>query len=197
MGDVPVLRTQQSIAVSDRSGLWFQMEKWLEVRARLNGAPWYDATRHALTITAATDASSQAWGGLSRRPFGAFSVFKAALDFPASWHNVHINVKETFALHGVLKLATTTHPGCLKGSTAVVDVDNKTMHDAFKKGRSRNAQTHGLSTKLFWLQIKEDFTLELRWVCSEANWGADSLTRPERTEHVRLPQAAFNRLWKT
>ena len=127
-----------SIAVSKRSTLRFKMEKWLEVRSRLNGAPWYDATRHVLTIPGATDASSQAWGGLIRGLFGAFSVFKAAADFPAAWHNTHINVKETFALHEVLKLATTTHPGCLKGITAVVDVDNKPMHDAFKKGPSRN-----------------------------------------------------------
>ena len=169
------------------------MERWLEVRIRLNGSPWYDATRHALTISGATDASSQAWGGLIRGLFGAFTVFKAA----AEWHNAHINVKETSALHKVLKLATTTHPGCLKGSTAVVDVDNKPMHDAFKKGRSQNTHTHDLITKLFCLQVKEDFTLELRWVCSEANWATDSLTRPERTEHVRLSQATFDRLWET
>ena len=29
-----------SIAVSERSGLRFEMERWLEVRTRLNGAPW-------------------------------------------------------------------------------------------------------------------------------------------------------------
>ena len=108
----------------------------------LNGAPLYDATRHVLTITGATDASSQVWGGLIRGLFGAFFVFKAAADFPAAWHNAHINVKETFALYEVLKLATTTHRG-------VVDVYNKMMHDTFKKGRSRNAQTHDLITKLF------------------------------------------------
>ena len=33
-----------SIAVSKRSGLRFEMERWLEVRSRLNGEPWYDAT---------------------------------------------------------------------------------------------------------------------------------------------------------
>ena len=65
-----------------------------------------------------------------------------------------IDIKETFALHEVLKLATTTHPGCLKGSTAVVDVDNKKMHDAFKRGRSRNTLTHDFITKLFWLKVK-------------------------------------------
>ena len=186
-----------SIAVSERSGLPFEVERWSEVRSRLNGAPWYDATRHVLTISGATDASSQAWGGLIRGPSVAFSVFKTAADLPAAWHNAHINVKETFALHEVLKLATTTHPGCLKGSTAVVDLDNKAMHDAFKKGRSRNTLTHNLITKLFWLQVKEDFTLELRLVCLEANWSGDRLARPERTKHVRLSQSAFDRLWET
>ena len=187
----------QKIAVSERSALRFEMERWLEMKIRLNGAPWYDATRHVLTISGATDASSQAWGGLIRGSIGAFTVFKAAADFPAAWHNAHINVKKTFALHEIFKLATTTHPGCLKGSTAVVDVDNTPMHDAFKKGRSQNTQTHDLITKLFWMQVKGYFTLELRWVCSEANWAADSLTRPERTEHVRLSQVTFDRLWKT
>ena len=71
------------------------------------------------------------------------------------------------------------------------------MHDAFKKGRSRNTQTHDFIRKLFWLQVKEDFTPELRWVCSEAKWKADNLTRPERTEHVKLSQTASDRLWET
>lgn len=138
-----------SIPVSDRSGLRFEMERWLEVRTRLNGSTWYDATRHVLTITGATHASPQAWSRLIRGPFSEFFVFQAAADFPAEWCNAYINVKEAFALHEVLKLATKTHPGCLKGSTAVFDIDNKAMHDAFKKGRSRNTQTHDLITKLF------------------------------------------------
>ena len=33
-----------SIAVSERSGLRFEMVRWLEVRTRLNGAPWNDST---------------------------------------------------------------------------------------------------------------------------------------------------------
>ena len=40
--------------------------EWLVVRTRLNGAPWHDATRHVLTIPEATDATSQARGGLIR-----------------------------------------------------------------------------------------------------------------------------------
>ena len=73
-----------SIAVSDRSGLRLKMERWLKVRTQLNGAPWYDATRHVLAIIEVTDASSQAWGGLIKGSFGAFSVFKVAADFPAA-----------------------------------------------------------------------------------------------------------------
>ena len=55
-----------SIVVSKHSGLRFEMERWLEVRARLNGVPWYDAPGHVLTISGATDASSQTLGGLIR-----------------------------------------------------------------------------------------------------------------------------------
>ena len=33
-----------STAVSKRSGLRFEMERWLEMRTRLNGAPWYEIT---------------------------------------------------------------------------------------------------------------------------------------------------------
>ena len=104
------------------------------MRSRLNGAPWYDATRHVLTISGATDASSQARGGLIRGPFGAFSAFKAVTDFPAARHNAHINVKETFALHEVPKLVTTARPGGLKGSTAVVDADHKRCTMPLRKG---------------------------------------------------------------
>ena len=54
------------------------------------------------------DASSKALGGLIRRHFGTVCLFRAATGFAAERYNTHINVKETFALHGVLKLATTT-----------------------------------------------------------------------------------------
>ena len=108
----------------------YRAAEWLEVRTRLNRTPWYDATRHVPTITGAPDASPQAWSGLIRRYFGTVSLFRAAADFSAERYNVHTNVKETFALHKVLKQATTTHPSCLKGSTAVDDADNEAMHDA-------------------------------------------------------------------
>ena len=163
------------------------------MRTRLNRAPWHDATRRVPTITGPTDASPQAWGGLIRRPFGTVSLFRAAADVLAERYNAHINVKETFALHEVLKPATTTHPSYLKESTAVNDVDNKAMHDACKKERSRNAQTHDLIEKFLWHQLEVDLTLELCWVCSEEN----CLTRPEHAEHAQLSLTAFDRLYKT
>ena len=125
----------------------YQTVDWLEVRTRLNRAPWHDATRHVPAIAGVTTASFQAWGGLIRRHFGTVSLFRAAANFPAERYNAQINVKKTFALHEVLKLAPTTHPECLKGSTAVDDADNTAMHDACKKERSRNAQTRDLIKK--------------------------------------------------
>ena len=160
-----------SIAVSDR-----------RVVSGENPSEQGAATRHVSTITGATNASPQAWGGMISRPFGTASLFRAAADFSAERYNAHINVKETFALHEVLTLALTTHPSFFKGSTAVDDVDNEAMHDACKKERPRNAQTHDRIKKLTWHQLEEDLTLELRWVCPEEN----CLTRPEHTEHARL-----------
>ena len=166
--------------------LQYRTAKWLQVRIRLNRAPWHGTTRHVPTITGATTASSQAWGSLIRGPFGTVFLSRAAADAPEERYNAHISVKKTFALYEIIKLATPTHPGCLKGSTAVDNAGNKAMHDACKKERSRNAQTHDLITKLFWHQVEKYLTLEPRWICSEENWAADSLTRPEHTEHVRL-----------
>ena len=132
----------EAIRTYHRSQYW--TAEWLEVRTRLNRAPWHDDTQHVPTIAGATDASPQAWGGLIRRPFGTISLFRAAANFSVERYNAHINNKETFALHEVLKLTTTIHPSCLKGSTAVDDADNGAMHDACEKERPRNAQTHDL-----------------------------------------------------
>ena len=107
------------------------------------------------------------------------SLFRAAADFSAERYNAHIKVKETFALNEVLKLATTIHPSFLKGITTVEDADNKAMHGACKKERSQNAQTHYLIKKLLRHHLEGDPTLKLRWVCSEENWAADSLTRQD------------------
>ena len=97
-------------AVQKGRGLWDELHTWREVRHRMNGASWYDATHHSIKLTGATDASSSGWGGIVRGPFKSFSVFKAAADFPAEWIDVHINVKETFALHEVLRLLVAQHP---------------------------------------------------------------------------------------
>ena len=122
------------IAVQKGRGLSDELHTWREVRHRMNGASWYDATHHSIKLTGATDASSSGWGGIVRGPFKSFSVFKAAADFPAEWIDVHINVKETFALHEVLRLLVAQHPDHLRGTTLAVDVDNTTMFHAFRRG---------------------------------------------------------------
>lgn len=58
----------------------FELQTWLKVRQRFNGALWYRAEHKMLTLTGATDASSSRWGGLTRSP--GCDVFKAGGDFP-------------------------------------------------------------------------------------------------------------------
>ena len=54
---------------------------------------------------------------------------------------------------------------------------------------------HHLVRQLFWLQVEADFSLKLRWVLSIDNAVADTLTRPETSEYVRLGLKAFDQLW--
>ena len=53
------------------------------------------------------------------------------------------------------------HPNDIAGSTLVSDVDNKVLHDAFKRGRAKNTIMHDTIIDLFWLQVRHDFTLKL------------------------------------
>ena len=186
------------IAVQKGRGLSDEFHTGREVRHRMNGASWYDAAHLSTKLTGATDASSSGWGGIVRGPFKYFSVFKAVADFPAEEIVVHINVKETFVLHEVLRLlvALAVYPDHLSGTTLVVDVDNTTMFHAFRKGRARDERMHNLIKSLLWLQVDFDFTLKLKLVCSAYNKDADDLTRPGVVEHVRLEQRCFGRLWE-
>ena len=105
-------------------------------------------------------------------------------------------MKETFALHEVLRLLVAQYPDHLSRTTLVVDVDNTTMFHAFRKDRARDKRMHDFIKSLFWLQVDSDFTLKLKWVCSAENKDEDDLTRPGAVEYVRLEQWCFGRLWE-
>ena len=148
------------IAVQKGRGISDKFGTWREVHHRMNGPSWYDATHQSIKITGATDASSNGCGGIFRRPFKFFSVFKvaaefnAAADFPAEWtDDVHINVKETFALHKALRLIGEQYPDHLSGAALVVDVDNTTLFHAFRKGRAGDERMHDFVKPLFRLQV--------------------------------------------
>ena len=117
-----------------------------------------------LTLTGATGASSEAWGGLIRAP--GSPDFSAMGDILEEGASRHINVQETYALLETLKLFCEEKPRQLAGTRTVVDVDIKTLYYAIKKGNTRNSTMHTSISQLFWLQVNEKFTLELRWVLS-------------------------------
>ena len=139
----------------------------------------------------ASDTSSNQWGGVVSMPGGEFS---AGGGFPHEWLPQHINGKEMFALLEVLKECCRRHPGKLRRAQLVMDVDNRSVVDAFKKGRSRNPTTHATLIKLFELQVTEGFWLSLRWAPTADNASADAITRPGRDEIIRLRPTTFQRL---
>ena len=185
-------RPNMDIDISPNGGLMFEMQRWLEVRKKFNGASWYRAEHKLLSLTGASDASSGGWGGLIRSP--GQPIFKAGGDFPPLMAHEHINVQEGYALQQLLHLFSDDRPTRLAGSTLVSDVDSKVLHDAFRRGRASNTLIHDMITNLFWLQIEQDFTLKLRWESSKANAEADRISRPGSDDFVRIDEQTFGEL---
>ena len=100
-----------------------------------------------LTLTGATDASSEAWGSPIRAP--GSPDFLEMGEFPEEWAGRHINVQEAFALLETLKLFSKEKPRQLAGTRTVVDVDSKTLYYAFKKINTRNSTIHAFISQLF------------------------------------------------
>ena len=113
-------------------------------------------------------------------------VFGAAADFSPDLAQAHINIKQTFALHEVLRLLVDDQPEYLRGSIATIDIDNTTMFYSVRKGRAKDSYMHHIVCQLFWLHVEADCTLKLRWVPSKDNAVANALTRPETSQHFRL-----------
>ena len=143
-----------AISIPKNSGLMFEMEWWLEVHKEFNDASWYRAEHKMVILTGASGASSSGWGGLIRGLH--HDVFRAGDDFPPALAEEHINVQEGYALQQTLRLFCADHPDDVAGATLVSDVDNKVLHDAFKRDRARNTLMHGTTIALFWLQVRHD-----------------------------------------
>ena len=76
-------------------------------------------------------------------------MFRAGGDFSPALAAEHINVQEGYALQHNLRLFCADHPDDIAGSTRVSDVDNKVLHDAFKRGRAKNTIMHDTIIDLF------------------------------------------------
>ena len=137
------------VNVPGSGGLRYEIEQWISVRKHMNGASWYDPTHRSIDITGATDASSQEWGGVVRSPRVYANVFRAVADFPPDIAQAHINIKETFALHEVLRLLADDQSRYLRGSTVTIDVDNTTVFHSFRNGHAKDARMHHLVCHLF------------------------------------------------
>ena len=114
--------------------------------------------------------------------------------FPYKWLPRHIHAKEMFALLEVLTECCRAHPGQFRRGQLVMGIDNRSVLDAFNKGRSRNPITHELLVGVFELQVDQAFWLSLRWVPTADSRSADAITRSGLAEIIRLQPVAFQRL---
>ena len=184
---------QHRVRVPLRSGIREELELWGGLTEHSQEGPWYLAKHFSVVLTrVASDASALAWGGVLRF---ASLVFQAGADFGPQWIARDIHVKEIYALHELLQAFCKEFPGRLSRAQVIADVDNFTVVHNFRKGRARDATVHSLLRALFDLQRREGFWLRLRWIPSEANVEADSITRPGRDEFARLRPHVFAELW--
>ena len=122
-------------------------------------------------------------------------VFQVGADFGSQWITRDIHVEEVYALLELLQAFCKEFPGRLSRAQVIADVSNFTVVHNFRKGRTTDVTVHRLLRALFDLQMREGFWLRLRWISSEANVEADSITRPGRDKFVRLHPHVFAELW--
>lgn len=81
-------------------------------------------------------------------------------------------------------------------SKAVIHGDNKLLlFHAFRRGKARDTMMHKIVSKLFRLQWYDEFTFDIRWVCSVLNNDADDPLRPEATGYTRSEHRVFYLCW--
>ena len=169
------------VDVQSNGGRRYEMETWLVVGKRMNGASWYEPNHNSIAITGTTDRCVISGMRKCRsEPPRIQESIRAAADFPPDLAQAHISIKETFALHEVLRLLVDDQPEYLRGSIATIDVDNTTMFYSVRKGRAKDAYMHQIVCQLFWLHVEADCTLKLRWAPLKDNAG------PETSQHFRL-----------
>ena len=61
----------------------------------------------------------------------------------------HINLQEGYALRQILELYSADGSPQIAGSSPVSDIDNRVLHDSFKRGRAKNIRIHGVIVDLF------------------------------------------------
>ena len=109
-----------------------ELRIWLDLSATSQEGLRYKPPHFTSQITvAASNASSNQWGRVVSMPGGEFS---AGGGFPREWLPRHINANEMFALLEVLTECCRAHPEQLRRAQLEINVDNRSVVDAFKKG---------------------------------------------------------------
>ena len=127
-----------AISIPKNSGLMFEMERWLEGSQRVQWCVVVPSRTQHGRLDGRVIRIIWWLGGLIRGLH--HDVFRAGGDFPPTLAEEHLNVQEGYALQQTLRMFCADHPDDIAGSTRVSDVDNKVLHDAFKRGRAKSTR---------------------------------------------------------
>ena len=171
--------------------VWKQLKQDL-----INGSKWYGADRGLLRIEnlmAHTDASSRRWAGICKI---LHSIIRLSEDFSMEDIHRHINEKEAIALYEFLFQLLTMQPSIFEGKKILVQVDNEVLCNIYNKGgSSKQSFITDICKKLFWLQIRHNFHLDVSWISTHLNQ-ADGMTREDVQGDLRLSHTRFIQIWK-
>ena len=150
--------------------------------------PWRRARPFAAALTkGSSDASSVAWGGCREHDLGHLP--RGGGVFPPDWLSNHINQKERYGLHHILRHFFTRQPELAAARQVFIDVDNPAVVSAFNRRRAMHRETQTFPVQLFEpLDVVE-------WIPTAENEGMDAISRPSRKAIIRIAPASVQAVW--
>ena len=104
---------------------------------------------------------------------------------------LHINTNEGTALYKTLLCFLEHAPSALAGSFVNAHLDSAVVVANLLKGGGRSEELTAVCKKIFWLQVRHQFTIHPLWISTTANWESDDITREPAAHDATLHRDIF------
>ena len=116
-----------------------EFQHWTCITSTSHEGPWQRARHSTVSLTGGSADASSIWWGEVVNPLPG--PFRAGGELLQHWISRHVNSKEMFALHHVLRQFCMRFPDVLRRVQVYVDVDNQSGWARLREGE-RRAQKH-------------------------------------------------------